>query len=55
MREKGGGIRRPWFPLLATDARSGASPSGEGAVEVKIKVKGNGQECPFHMGVASLR
>jgi hypothetical protein len=35
------------FPLLAKDARSGAPLSDEGAIEVKINVKGNGQECPF--------
>jgi hypothetical protein len=39
------GIEKP--PLLAKDARSGAPLSDEGAIEVKINVKGNGQECPF--------
>jgi hypothetical protein len=24
-------------------------------VKSKINLKGNGQECPFHMGVAALR
>jgi hypothetical protein len=40
--------------VACTTAPWGA-PSDEGAVEVKIKVKGDGQEGPFHMGVALLR
>jgi hypothetical protein len=36
---------RPWFPLLAKDARNGAPLSYEGVVEVEVNVnvKGNGQ------------
>ena len=41
--------------LLAKDARNGAPPSEECARGVKINVNGNGQECPFHTGVALLR
>jgi len=26
------------------------TPPDEGAVEVKVNVKSNGQECPFHTG-----
>jgi hypothetical protein len=41
---------RLWFPPFAKDMRNGAPPSEESACEIKIKVKGNGQECPFHAG-----
>ena len=36
--------------------RASGLPGGwSGDFGVKVNVKGNGQECPFHMGVATLR
>jgi hypothetical protein len=29
--------------------------SVQGNVKIRVNVKGNGQECPFHTGVALLR
>jgi hypothetical protein len=48
---------RPWFPLLAKDARNGAPSSYEGVVEVEVNVnvKGNGQRGSFRTCLASLR
>ena len=51
---------RPWFPpfdklragSFAKGAKDGAPLFGDGAVEVKISVGGNEQECPFHTGGA---
>jgi hypothetical protein len=38
-------------PTLAQRTRKNGAPSSdEGAGKVKINVKGNGQECPFHTG-----
>jgi len=33
----------------------GMTSSGRGQEQIKSNVKGNGQECPFHTVVASLR
>jgi len=40
---------RSWFPVLAKDARNGV-PILVGVGELKINVRGNGQECPLHAG-----
>lgn len=39
---------RPWFPLLAKEARNGAPSFVEDAVKIKIYIKGSGQECPLN-------
>jgi hypothetical protein len=48
------------IPLLAKEARSGTSgfvvsaASVKGQIKIKINVKGNGKESPFHTCLASL-
>jgi hypothetical protein len=46
---------RPWFPLLAQDARNGAPFLFFADANVKSKVKGNGWECPFHAGNVNFK
>jgi|SRR5580700_5148297 hypothetical protein len=60
---KGHRRRRPRFPpfgklkagSFAKDAKDGAPSSDEGAVEVKINLNGNGQDCPFYTGESPLK
>ncbi len=51
-------VRQPqlgWAQTRASARRARSIRVGSGGFGLKVKVKGNGQECPFHTGVASLR
>ncbi len=48
---RGGGEKKQVPPLaiaVAPDFGRNDKTWGGGSVEINIKVKGNGQECPFH-------